>query len=407
MKSFYRTHLMVSILIFSACATFASKDEYWLYRQIMETKNITARAEFYKQYISRYPSGRYLKKIKDVEQEIEFAIYNETGQDKSKIVKYLELFPNGRFTADAKDKLAQLDAIEKMKQIEAEKIKKMKEEEVAAQEAKRKKYISDITGAITDWISISRSTFVYGLTVTELAKISPKFKELWSSEPLAECGTEACTKSYELGYHFQVVGGTRVDRTIRMVIKVVFREGKIWGFSVHFPTRGFLALRELMENTPIENTQEETQNALVFATEIFKSAIEQMVPSAKEFSLEGTTLAYQSEGANYYLMRKVSDNSGITDSLLIQLVPPPPPAPPEEAKPLKGKKKVKKEPPPPPPPPLVPIEKLELAPPAFVTPPQPSVLQPPPEEKPLPAPPTQPTPPPPGPPPLPPNPNPQ
>jgi hypothetical protein len=366
-----KTFWIVALVTFAAgCAAFTSKNEYWLYRQLMEAKSLEQKAELYRDYMSTYPSGAYSKKIKDVEQEIEFAVYNATGQDKDKIRRYLELFPEGRFTADAKDKITQIEAIEKLKQQEIEAMKKKKDEQTAVADAKRKKFTAEITGALPDWISISASTFVYGIGVNDLAKASARFKELWSSEPMAECGAESCVKAYELAYHYQMTGATRVDRIIRMVVLVKFREGKIWGMSVNFPGRGFIGLRELIEDQPRESTAEELKAAGEFAVDLIAAALQSIVPSGKEVEKEGFLLAYESEAANYYIVRTDIGQAGVVDSLVIQLVPPPPPEPEK-----KGKKPKVKEPPPP----LCPIEDLVFVPQAPAEPtPAPSALPEPP-----------------------------
>jgi hypothetical protein len=352
------------------CAAFTSKKEYWLYRELMEAKSLEQKAELYREYTSTYPSGAYSKQIKDVEQEIEFAVYNATGQDKEKIRRYLELFPNGRFTADAQDKIAQIEAIEKLKQQELEAMKKKKDEQSALADAKRKKFTAEITGALPDWIAISASTFVYGIGVNDLAKASSRFKELWSSEPMAECGPDNCVKAYELAYHYQMVGATRVDRIIRMVVLLKFREGKIWGMSVNFPGRGFIGLRELIEDQPKESTDEELKAAGDFAVDLIAAALQSIVPSGKEVEKEGTLLAYESEAANYYVVRTDIGQAGVVDSLVIQLVPAPPPEPVK-----KGKKGKVKEPPPP----LCPMKELVFVPQApAAAPPAPSALPEPP-----------------------------
>lgn len=349
-----KSFLTAALVIFLAgCAAFTSKNEYWLYRQLMEARSLEQKAELYREYMSTYPSGTYHKKIKDVEQEIEFAVYNATGQDKEKIRRYLDLFPDGRFTADAKDKIAQIEAIEKLKQQEIEAMKKKKDEQAALAEAKRKKFTAEITGALPDWISISASTFVYGIGVNDLAKASPRFKELWGSEPMADCGPDECVKAYDLAYHYQMTGATRVDRIIRMVVMVKFREGKIWGMSVNFPGRGFIGLRELIEDQPRESTDEELKAAGDFAADLIAAALQSIVPSGNEVEKEGFLLAYESEAANYFVVRTDIGQAGVVDSLVIQLVPPPPPAPMK-----KGKKGTVKEPPPP----LCPVEELVFVP---------------------------------------------
>lgn len=336
-------------VIFAGCAAFTSKQEYWLFRQIMEAKDLGNKAELYREYVSQYPSGTYAGRIKDVQQEIEFAVYNATGQDKGKIHKYIELFPDGRFTADAKDKLVQLDALEQMKTTEAETLKKKKEEQARLAEEKRKKYVSEITGAMADWTSVSISTYVYGISVTELAKASKRFKELWSSEPLAECSTDACLKSYELSYHYQVMGATRIDRIIRMVVLLKFREGKIRGMSVNFIGRGFIGLRELIENEPQESTKETLEDAGGFAADLLISTLQSLVPTGKELEKEGYLFAYESEGANYYIVRTDIGQGSVVDSLVIQLIPPPEPDIPKKKKKKKDK---------PPPQPVMTVEEL-------------------------------------------------
>jgi hypothetical protein len=377
-------HNVVAVLflaVLTACAAFASKQEYWLYRQLMETKDMEEKAELYREYVTDYPSGAFAGQMKDVEQEIEFAVYNATGQDKDKIAKYLELFPKGRFTADASDKLAQLEAIEKIKSDELAAQKMKKEELEALANEKKKKFTKEITGAMADWTAISISTFVYGISVNDLATASARFKELWGSEPLAECGTEVCLKTYELAYHFQVLGATRIDRIIRMVVMVRFREGKIWGMSVNFPGRGFIGLRELIEDQPRDTNEQELADSADFTAALLESTLQSAVPAGKAVEKEGMLFAYESPGANYYLVRTSIGQAGVVDSFVIQLLPPPPPG--QEPGKIKKPKKVKT---PSPENPVITVEELVYIPQAPSTPaPKPAPVEPPAAPPPAPA----------------------
>ena len=361
------------LAVLTACAAFASKQEYWLYRQLMETKDMEEKAKLYREYVTNYPSGAFAGQMKDVEQEIEFAVYNATGQDKDKIAKYLELFPKGRFTADAKDKLVQLEAIEKIKSEELQVQKKKKEEMEGLANEKKKKFTKEITGAMADWTAVSISTFVYGISVNDLATASARFKELWGSEPLAECGTEVCLKTYELAYHYQVLGATRIDRIIRMVVMIKFREGNIWGMSVNFPGRGFIGLRELIEDQPRETNQQELDDSAGFAADLLESTLQSAVPAGKKIEKEGMLFAYESPGANYYLVRTSIGQAGVVDSFIIQLLPPPPPG--QEPGKVKKPKKVKT---PSPEKPIITVEELVYVPQAPGAPaPKPATVEPP------------------------------
>jgi len=372
-KHCHKVVAVLPLVVFVACAAFASKQEYWLYRQLMETKDMEEKAELYREYVTSYPSGAFAGQMKDVEQEIEFAVYNATGQDKEKIARYLELFPKGRFTADAKDKLAQLEAIEKIKSEELTVQKKKKEEMEALANEKKKKFTKEITGAMADWTAISISTFVYGIAVNDLATASARFKELWGGEPLAECGTEVCLKTYELAYHFQILGATRIDRIIRMVVMIKFREGKIWGMSVNFPGRGFIGLRELIEDQARETNQQEMDDSAGFAADLLESTLQSAVPAGKTVEKEGMLFAYESPGANYYLVRTSIGQAGVVDSFVIQLLPPPPPG--QEPGKVKKPKKVKV---PSPEKPIITVEELIYVPQAPSAPaPKPATVEPP------------------------------
>ncbi|MFH1434838.1 MAG: hypothetical protein ABIJ56_03885, partial [Pseudomonadota bacterium] len=88
-RFFNKRHLPVLFVVLAGCAMFTSKGEYWLYRSLMESDDLSKRAELYQEYVSKYPDGAYAKEIKAIEPELEFALYNSTGMDKENIKAYL------------------------------------------------------------------------------------------------------------------------------------------------------------------------------------------------------------------------------------------------------------------------------------------------------------------------------
>lgn len=366
--------LLVAITV-AGCSMFVKKSEYCLFRQITETKDIVKLITLYDAYMSAYPEGVYAAELEKMRPEIEREIFVGAANERGILHRYIEVFPSGIFTQLAKEKVNQMDA---MIRFEAEKKalwETAKKAEIEAHEKLRQELIIAYNSAINDWIAIA-GLAPYGKDVETLAEMSPRFKQIWSSEPLATCDQASCTKHYVIDTWYTMSGGTRENRRLELAVKIAFDQGKIIGVSLTFPTRGVLPLLEEVDKVPYDMQEQALDGATFLVMDMLAAAAAEAMPDGEEKDVAGAMWAWSSQAANLTFIRRGGLLVGIKDILLIQLFPPPPPELTPEEK--KKKKKKKKEPAPPPPPLATPGQLMwSPPPPESAAPPAPAAPPPP------------------------------
>lgn len=342
-------------LVATGCAVFAPKAEYCMYREIAETQSVYRLVKLYSYYTAEYPDGVYSDEIEKMRPEIEREIFMNAGEDQYKLMTYVELFPDGIYTVLAQQKIAQIQYMEQMQAAQQAEMLAAQEAAKKAAEEERLRLLALYQNAITDWLAIAL-TKPYGLAVGQISASSPRFAEIWGSEPAPTCSQGVCTKHYTAETWYQVQGSTRTDRQYEMVLKLVFQEGKLLGFSLTFPGRGVLPLLEMQDGIAYEMDQENMDRAAA----LVYGLIAPSMPEGSETGMADALWAWTLPGAGIGFLRTGQLPGQVTDSLVVQLTPPPPPEPEGKAK----KKKKKKGEELPPPPPVATLEQLLWSPPA-------------------------------------------
>ncbi len=383
-----RPHLKLTALVVAAavasCAVFSSKREYCLFREITETQDVVRLAQLYDAYTTQYPDGVYAEQLELMRPEIEREMFVGAGQERGLLWRYVEIFPEGIFSKLARDKIAQLDAMIRFETEQKAAYDAAKKAEIEAHEKARQVLVTAFNSAVVDWLAIA-GLAPYGKDVEEIASLSPRFMEIWSSVPLAECDATSCVKHYVVDQWYQVPGGTRENRRLEMAVKLVFHEGGLLGISLTFPNRGVLPLLEEVDKVPYDMEESALDGATFLVMDQLEQTAAASLAAGQEVDVEGAMWAWDCPQAKLSFVRKGDLDQGVTDTLTIQLLPPPPPEPEPGVKP----KKKKKSEPEPPPPPLATVEDLLWTPPPPAPPagpPEAGSAEPPPaaEEEPVP-----------------------
>jgi hypothetical protein len=290
--------------------------------------------------------------------EIEREMFVGAGQERGLLWRYVEIFPEGIFATLARDKIAQLDASIRFETEKKAAHDAAKKAEIEEHEKARQILVSAFSSAIVDWLTIA-GLAPYGKDVEEIAALSPRFMEIWSSVPLAQCDATSCVKHYVVDQWYQVQGGTRENRRLELAVKLVFHEGGLLGISLTFPNRGVLPVLEELDKVPYDMEESALDGATFLVMDQLEQTATDALAAGQEVDVEGAMWAWECPQAKMSFVRKGDLDAGVTDTLTIQLVPPPPPEPEPGTKP----KKKKKSEPEPPPPPLATVEDLLWTPP--------------------------------------------
>jgi hypothetical protein len=342
--SWARVAIVLAVVAATGCAVFAPKREYRLFRAITETQDVAKLVKYYQMYTMEYPDGAYAEKLAVMRPAIEQEIFMSAGEDQYKLMTYIELFPDGIYATLAGQKIQQIQYMESMNELQQQQILADQQAAKEAAEKARADLLATYWSALGDWTDIALLE-AYGMSVEDLASLSPRFTQIWSSDPVAVCSPTSCTKHLVVETWYQIPGATRVDRKNEIVVKMVFASGVLLGYSVTFPYRGVVGLLEMQDGVPYDLDED----TLDMATALAYGMIAAKIPEGSESGMDGAMWAWSVPGANIAFVREGGIESEVTDSLVVQLVAPPPPEP---EPPVKGKKPKKKtdEPEIPPPP---------------------------------------------------------
>jgi hypothetical protein len=258
------------------------------------------------------------------------------------------VFPNGIYAKLASDKIGQIEAAIAWQQEQAAAIEAQRAAELKAAEDRRQAMLAAFNGAFAGWIAFAGQA-PYGKTVEQIAGSSPWFLELWSTEPLATCDATSCVKHYLFDTWYQNTGGTRVNSVLEMAVKLVFDSGNLVGLSVTLPRKGVLPLLEQRDQVPLDLSDESLDEATAMVIDSLRIAASEAMPDGQEQEqlTPGVLWAWTSPQARLSFVRRLDPVGGVTDALIVELVPPPPPEPPPPppgVKPPKPKKPPKGEP---------------------------------------------------------------
>jgi hypothetical protein len=365
MRSHLTRAVALVVAVTAGCAVVASKREYCLFREITETRDVVRLANLYLAYGTEFPDGVYAAELEKMRPEIEREIFVGAGQERGLLWLYVDVFPEGIFANLAREKITQLDQMIRFEAERNEAETAAKQAEVEAAEAARQSLIDAYGSALADWIGIA-GLAPYGKDVASLAQESQRFYEIWSTEPLATCDETSCTKHYEVGQWYEVSGGTRENRRLELLVKLVFGDGVLLGYSLTFPQRGVIPLLEELDKVPYDLDQSTLDGATFLVIDTLAQLAGASLPDGREVDSGDALWAWDAPQARVRFLREGDLETGVTDTVTIQLLPPPPPEP------GPGKKlKKPKGAPEPPPPPVVDIEELLPGPPHQAAPPSP------------------------------------
>ncbi len=270
--------LTLLVALSTGCAIFASKGDYRDYRTVEQADDERARQVAMAAYLRAHPDGQWADEIRAEREQQELALYEANKSTVDGLTYYLHVYPEGRYVAPARQRLAALESVAGSRRAgeeAAQDVRRERRQEVL--EARRQW----ATKAITFWSRILLGVEHWGQPIAEVARANAEFNRAFGAAPRPRCSQTECIKFYQLDFALPVPGRTRIDRSLRILLRLKLDEGKLTRAEMLLPSRGFSRWYELEEQQFIEDADpEQRQHAIDWALNKIIPTIRNIVPSA-------------------------------------------------------------------------------------------------------------------------------
>jgi hypothetical protein len=266
---------LIAALGLSACATGASRGDYAAYREVRLAEDARERREAIAEYLEAHPGGQWSGELREQHLAAETAVYDEHKSSAEGLRYYLRVYPDGRFAEQAEARLSALTAVQGNRAREAEvdrEVQRRRREEALAE---RREWASD---AISYWTRILMNVERWGEPIGDVAQANDDFDEAFRTEPTARCSETECIKFYELSFAVPVPGQTRIERDMRLLLRLRFEgeERRLVRAEMLMPNRGFSRWYELQNTEFVEAMDPEQRLRTI------DWALERLIPWVRE-----------------------------------------------------------------------------------------------------------------------------
>ncbi|MEM1415676.1 MAG: hypothetical protein AAGH15_12285 [Myxococcota bacterium] len=267
-------------LLLGACASLASKADYRAYRQVALAEDERARMLATRDYVEAHPDGEWYPELRAERDAAERPLFEGAG-DADGLRFYLEAYPNGRYAPQARTRLSALSSVAASRSTEDATRRGVLADRAAAAAEERRLWG---TRAVTYWSRVLLSIDGWGSPISEVAAGDEDFDQAFGSPPRPRCSSSECIKFYQLDYAIPVPGRSRLDRTIRLLLRLRLTDGKLTRAELLMPSFGFSRWYELENREPVYD--EDT----VQRTEVTEWALQRIVPIIRSLVPDAATI---------------------------------------------------------------------------------------------------------------------
>lgn len=266
--------------VVSACAAFAGKADYRAYRQIELAQDDHARTEAMAEYVREHPDGKWSDEVRTEREQAEPGLFEASKSSRDGLAFYLRVYPEGQFNEQARQRLAALEAVAGSRQAGEKAAQGVRQERRTQTLEERRQWGSK---AVSYWARTLLGVENWGSAIGEVASNNAEFNRAFSTAPRPRCSREECIKFYQLGFAIPVPGRTRIDRTLRMMLRLRFdgRDQKLVRAELLMPERGFSRWFELETQQFSEDADpEQRQQAVDWALQRIVPIVREIAPDA-------------------------------------------------------------------------------------------------------------------------------
>ncbi len=263
------------------CATVAGRDDYADYREVRLAEADDERRQAIAHYLTEHPDGKWAGELRAEHEAAEREVYEANKSTAAGLRYYLRVYPEGSFADQAHARLAALEAVRSNREREAEVDREVHRERREQSLEERRQWASN---AISFWTKILLSVTEWGQPIGEVAAAHDEFDDAFRADPPPRCSQSECIKYYELDFAVPVPGQTRIERQIRLVLRLRF-EGdnrELVRAEMLMPNRGFSRWYELANTQFLETADpEQRQHSIDWALERLIPWVREQAPQAQ------------------------------------------------------------------------------------------------------------------------------
>src|SRR4029077_21192738 len=101
------------------------------------------------------------------------------------------------------------------------------------------------------WAKTLLSIGNWGAPIEQVARANPEFSRAFGRPPRPRCTSDGCVKYYESAYAVPVPGGTRIERVMRLILRLRMEGGQVVRAELLMPGAGFSRWQELEERRAV------------------------------------------------------------------------------------------------------------------------------------------------------------
>ncbi|MEM9067783.1 MAG: hypothetical protein AAGE52_04730 [Myxococcota bacterium] len=271
--------LMVLIIASAGCAVFAGKGDYRDYREVERAEDDRDRQVAMYDYLDRHPDGRWSDDVRAERERQEPGLFEASKSTQGGLQYYLRIYPEGQFAPQARQRLAALESVQGSRRAGENAAREVRQERRTEALEQRRLWGSK---AINYWNRILLGVNNWGEPIANVARANEEFNRAFGANPRPRCSTSECIKFYQLDFAIPVPGRTRIDRSLRLLLRLRLEDGKLTRAEMLLPNRGFSRWYELEEQQFIEDADpEQRQHAIDWALQKIIPTIRGIVPTAQ------------------------------------------------------------------------------------------------------------------------------
>lgn len=247
-------------LFVSGCALFVSKDEHRDYRAVRLASSDRDRLLALQRYASRHRDGLWIEDVQRERDERELRVFESGKSTRAGLALYLEAYPDGEHVAHARSRLAAIDVIEGRQRAQQAADAQLAEERKARDAELQRTWVERFASY---WVRTLVTLQGLGQSIDKVAAQNAEFSRAFGRAPRPRCTSEACVKQYESHYALPVPGGTRLERVMRLALRLQMKEGRLVRAELLLPSFGFSRWREVQERKPVIDADAQDRSGAV------------------------------------------------------------------------------------------------------------------------------------------------
>ncbi len=263
MKRWLGTTPLLALFFAWGCTAFAGKADYADYRAVRMASDERERLLAMQRYASRHPDGRFFGEIQAEREARELEVFEGGKATRPGLELYLQAYPEGRFAGQARSMLEAMKQVDDRRRRDSERAKRR-----SLQRQQRRALLSRtwVARFASWWIRALLAIEGWGAPLSEVARGNPGFSSAFGAPPVPQCSREECVKGFRSRFGVPVPGGTRIEREVRVLLRLRVERGELRRAELLLPERGFSRWFELENQQPIiDDDNEDRERAVSWA----------------------------------------------------------------------------------------------------------------------------------------------